>query len=148
MFTPSQASSMLKIPSSTLRRYANQFKMHLSEHARRERGRRYTEQDIAILSRARELLNEGHSPDKANELLSLVAEEQPSPDNTLALIPSISQALSEALDTARALRIEVSELHQKQSATDTTLSELAERLAQLEAERSMPWYKKLLRRAG
>jgi DNA-binding transcriptional MerR regulator len=148
MYTPSQASEMLNIPSSTLRRYANQFSSHLSEHARRERGRRYTEQDIALLAKARELLSEGASPDKANELLALVGDEPPPPESTLALIPSISQALSEALDTARALRIEVSELSQKQSATDSTLSELAERLAALEAERSMPWYKRLLRRAG
>ena len=147
MYTPSQASEMLNIPPSTLRRYANHFSSHLSEHARRERGRRYDEQDISILARARELLNEGHSPDKTNELLALVAAEQPSPESTLALIPSISQALSEALDTARALRIEVSELNERQSATDNTLSELASRLAALEHERS-PWYKRLLRRAG
>jgi DNA-binding transcriptional MerR regulator len=83
---------MLKMPSSTLRRYANQYQAHLSEHATKQRNRRYTEQDITILARARELLREGKSPKQVNKLLSVVSDgEQPSPDQTLALILSISQ---------------------------------------------------------
>lgn len=153
MYTPQQASEMLDIPSSTLRRYANQFAAHLSEHATKQRTRRYTEQDIAILAQARELLREGKAPEQTNELLSVIGAEQPPPDKTLALIPSISQALSEALDTARMLRTQVSELSEQQdkhserlSSAENKLSELSDKLDALERESAIPWYRKILKR--
>ena len=154
MYTPQQASEMLRIPGSTLRRYANQFGEHLSDHATQQRVRRYTEQDIAILSKARELLNEGKTPEQVNELLRVIGTEQPSPDTTLALIPSISEALSEALDTARALRTQVGELSEQQdkhserlSSAESKLTELADKLEALELERATPWYRKILKRS-
>lgn len=147
MYTPDQASEMLKIPSSTLRRYANQYSSHLSEHATKQHRRRYTEQDIAILARARELLNEGKSPDQVNNLLSVVSDAEQSPDKTLALIPSISQALTEALDTARALRVQVDTHEQRMSDAERKLSEMADKLAQLERAAQIPWYRKIFKRA-
>jgi DNA-binding transcriptional MerR regulator len=146
MYTPNQTSEMLKIPSSTLRRYANQYADHLSEHATQQHRRRYTEQDIAILARAREMLNEGKSPDQVNSLLSVINAENKSPESTLALIPSISQALAEALDTARSLRVEVDDHEQRMSDAERRLSELADKLTQIEREQSTPWYRKLIRR--
>lgn len=154
MYTPEQASDMLKIPPSTLRRYAAQYSAHLSEHATKQRSRRYTEQDIATLARVRELLSEGKSPEQANSLLAVMSTEQPSPDTTLTLIPSISQALTEALDTARLLRSQVSELSEHQSAQDERisdaerkLSEMASKLEQLTLEQQTPWYRKILKRS-
>ena len=149
MYTPTQASEMLKIPTSTLRRYANQYANHLSEHATKQRSRRYTEQDITIIARAREMLREGKSPEQVNELLSVVSDgEQPSPDQTLALIPSISQALTEALDTARLLRTQVDAHDNRLSDAERKLSEMADKLAQLESEQHTPWYLKIFRRSG
>jgi len=137
MYTPSQASEMLHIPPSTLRRYASQFSEHLSEHANKTRGRRYTEADITILARARELLKNGNSPDKTNELLSVVSDEQAEPESALALIPSISQALTEALDTSRALRSEVDEIKERQEQSDANLEAAADNitLAHIHIER-------------
>ena len=153
MYTPQQVSEMLKIPSATLRRYAQQFASHLSEHTKQHH-RRYTEHDIAILARARELFTEGKPPDEISSLLAVMSAEQPSPDKTLALIPSISQALSEALDTARLLRTQVSEMseHQTQqdnrmSDTERKLAEMAARLEQFEREQQTPWYRKIIRRS-
>jgi DNA-binding transcriptional MerR regulator len=152
MYSPEQTSEMLKIPPSTLRRYATQYHAHLSEHATKQHRRKYTEQDIAILARARELLSEGKSPEQVNNLLSVLNAEDKSPESTLALIPSISQALAEALDTARSLRVEVDAIHTTQAAHDERmsdaerkLSEMADKLAQLESDAQIPWYRKITR---
>lgn len=153
MYTPAQASDMLKIPPSTLRRYVAEFAEHLSQSATQQRSRRFTEQDIALLGRARELLNSGNSPQKTNSLLA-VNTEQPTPESTLALIPSLSQALTEALDTSRALRAQVNELQERQAASEseqaelkTALSALQDRLSQLEHEQALSWYQRLFRRS-
>ena len=160
-YTPKQTSEMLKIPSSSLRRYANQFAEHLSESARRERGREYTEQDIALLARARELLR-SNSPDDTNKLLAVMEDQPLEPDDTLALIPSISEALTTLTDAARSLRVEVDTLSERQTNSEAqiteardrqskTESELAEALARLEAlerEQALPWYRKIIRRSG
>ena len=145
MYSPEQTSEMLKIPPSTLRRYANQYQAHLSEHATKQRNRRYTEQDITILARARELLREGKSPDQVNSLLSVVSDAEQSPDKTLALIPSISQALTEALDTARSLRVQVDAHELRMSDAEQRISEMADKLAQLESDKRIPWYRKIFR---
>jgi DNA-binding transcriptional MerR regulator len=148
MYNPSQTSEMLKIPPSTLRRYAKQFADHLSERAHKHRLRAYTEQDIATLARAREMLREGKSPAQVNNLLSVVGNgEQPSPDQTLALIPSISAALTEALDTARTLRVQVDAHEQRMSDAERKLSEMADKLAQIESEQQTPWYRKIFKRS-
>lgn len=146
MFTPQQASEMLEIPASTLRRYAQHFKAQLSENATKQRGRRYTEQDIALLAQARELINSGKTPEQAAQLLAVIGEEQPPPSTALAMIPSISQALSEALDTSRALRSQVNELSERLNTSEQLLAEMAQRLSALESERQKRWYQKIFRR--
>ncbi len=149
MFTPGQVSSMTDIPASTLRRYVKQFADQLSEIARKKRGRRFTERDIAVLARARELIQQGRSPEEAASVLRVVGmeegEEEESP-SALALVPSISKALTEAVDTARALRSEVGDLADQvedvakaQGATDDELRKLREWMAQ-------PWWRRLFGR--
>jgi len=152
LYSPNQTSEMLKIPQSTLRRYAQQYADHLSEHATKQRNRRYTEQDIATLARARELLREGKSPEQVNNLLGVVGSTNANPDTALALIPSISQALTEALDTARSLRAEVDIMHgditshdERMSEAERKLSEMAAKLAQIESDKNTPWYRKITR---
>lgn len=155
-YTPQQASEMLRIPLSTLRRYAALFGEHLSVHSRRKR--RYSEQDIATLARIRELYSESKTPEQISALLAVVSdtEQQPAPQDTLMLVPGISAALTEALDTARALRSQVQQLTERQaesesklSETQQALSQALERLEQLEQrerERSVPWYQRILKR--
>jgi DNA-binding transcriptional MerR regulator len=142
MYTPDQVSQMLKIPLSTLRRYSNQYAFYLSTHTKQQR-RRYTEQDIVVLARARELLNSGKSPEQVSSLLSVISSEEIQPDQTLALIPSISQALQSALDTSRALRAELDTLKIE---TENTLAEITERLAQIESDQHKSWISKLFQR--
>ena len=140
-YTPKQTSEMLDIPASTLRRYAKQFSEHLSESANKSRGREYSESDIATLGRARELLR-SHSPEDTNNLLSVMADE-PEPDDTLAIVPSISKALTELTDAARSLRAEVDTLSERQAQTDEQLAEVLKKLEHLE----QPWYRKIFNRS-
>jgi len=141
MFTPGQVSDMLDVPSSTLRRYVLQFAAHLSETATKKRGRRFTERDVATLARARELLQQGRKPPEVNELLPVLGENDPEaqPDAALMLVPSISAALTEALDMARSLRTEVEDVSDRQD-------QMATQLESLEAWVREPWYRRLFGR--
>jgi len=140
-YTPKQTSEMLKIPASTLRRYANQFSEHLSESAKKSRGREYTEADIATLQRARELLR-SHSPEDTNKLLAVIDDKPPAPDSSLALIPAISSALADLTDASISLRAEVDTLKESQAQTDEQLADALARIANLEQPKP-PWYKKI-----
>jgi len=141
-YTPKQTSEMLKIPASTLRRYAKQFSEHLSESANKSRGREYTEQDIATLARARELLR-SHSPEDTNKLLAVIDDKPPEPNSSLALIPAISEALTELTDAAISLRAEVDNITERQALTDEQLAEVLKKLEHLE----QPWYRKIFNRS-
>ena len=142
---------MLQIPASTLRRYCVEFSSHLSDHATRQRKRRYTESDIAVLSRARELLSQGKTSGQADKLLGIMSSDNDLPDQTLALIPTISKSLTEALDTARALRAELNTVNatiqdhdKRMSDSERKIDELTTKLEQLERDHRSPWYKKLV----
>jgi len=141
MFTPGQVSDMLEIPPSTLRRYVKDFPKHLSETATKKRGRRFTEHDIATLARARELLQQGRKPKETNKLLAIVGQEdgQAEPDSALALVPSISHALSEVQEQAQALRSILENVADNQNAANR-------RLEALEAWMREPWYRRLFAR--
>jgi len=69
MFFPGQASELLNIPPSTLRRYANLFQDYLSEGAHRKRRRTYTEADLTKLKQIRELLNAGSTLNEVSDQL-------------------------------------------------------------------------------
>ena len=138
MFTPGQVSDMLEVPPSTLRRYVKDYPEHLSKTATKKRGRRYTEVDIATLARAREMLQQGRSPDEVGSLLAVVGQDDPEaePDSVLNLVPSISQALSEVQEQAQALRSILETVADNQNAADS-------RLEALEAWMREPWYRRL-----
>lgn len=98
---------------------------------------------MAVLARSRELIQQGRSPDEVTALLQVVEDEPTSNESALALVPSISKALTEAVDTARALRVEVGDLSNQveevarsQGATDDELRSLSEWLNQ-------PWWRRL-----
>jgi len=138
MFTPGQVSDMLEVPPSTLRRYVKDYPEHLSKTATKKRGRRYTEADIATLARAREMLQQGRSPDEVGSLLAVVGQDDPEaePDSVLNLVPSISQALSEVQEQAQALRSILETVADNQNVAE-------HRLEALEAWSREPWYRRL-----
>lgn len=131
VFTSGQVSEMTNTPPSTLRRYVLQFNAQLSEEATRKRGRRFSERDVAVIAQVRELLLQGRSPEEVEDLLQLVGgEEDPKPEDALALVPSIGRALTEALNMTRSLRSEV--------------AEYGSRLDRIEKWARGPWWRRVL----
>ncbi len=137
MFTPRQTSQMLEIPPSSLRRYVRTFEAFLSASVtQRTRGRRFTARDIDVLRRARELLSTGRSFEETAALLQVVDGDPSNNEAALSLVPSISKALTEAVDSARMLRVEVEDLARAQGTTDGELARIREWLNQ-------PWWRRL-----
>lgn len=140
IFTPRQTSEMLGIPSSTLRRYVRTFEAFLSVSVtQRTRGRRFTARDIDVLRRARELLSTGRSFEETAALLQVVEGDPTNNEMALSLVPSISKALTEAVDSARGLHLEVKDLTLNQAAIAGELTQIREWLA-------LPWYRRLFGR--
>jgi len=146
MFTPGQLSDMLSIPPSTLRRYVKQFADHLSEEATKKRGRRFTERDVAVLARARELIQQGRSPEEVTALLQVVGDEGEKTEDAasaLDLVPSISRALTEAVDTALALRSEVGDLSEKVEEVARSQGATDDELLRIRKWMNQPWWRRL-----
>lgn len=144
---------MLKLPDSTLRRYAISFQDHLSLSGRKKgKHRLYTQSDILLFARARELFNDGLKPEEVNARLSVIGEELPTADEILSAVPGISSAIEKVSAENRSLRETVQTLTQKietitaQQQEDLKRSqEIIDRLQALEAERRQPWYKRLFK---
>lgn len=138
-YTPAQVSAMLDIPPSSLRRLAKELKAYLSKPEGRHR--RYTEQDINTLRKARELTSQGESLASVKLSLSLVEEETslPASADSLALVPTISAELARMDDLYRAVAMELDQLR-------SSAMEDHERLRRLESWASLPWWKRLFSR--
>lgn len=135
MYSSGQVSGMLAIPSSTLRRYVSQFADHLEEGARRQRARRFSDLDLVALSRARELLQQGKTPEEVNALLGVVGDDDLTATKALAL--PLPVAFAEILDAARSLRLDVDDLAHGHE-------DVSRRLADLEAWATGGWLRRLL----
>ena len=118
MYTPSQAAEMLRIARSTVRKYARLYSDHLSESARRKQ-RMYTDGDIATLKRVVSLRTDGVPLDEISNSLGVVQVE--GPQESLALIPDISQAFEET-------RAVLAQLRSDQEDTDQRLDDLNQRM--------------------
>ena len=121
-----QTSEMLKIPPSSLRRYSSYFASYLSPQSP-GRKRSYTDSDIVILGKIKELTRK-LPLDQIGPRLPLV-EEPPPPENSLALIPGIAREF-ERIDTGlSSLRASWEEDHK--------------RLEKITAWARLPWWRKL-----
>ena len=136
MYHPNQVSEMLSIPPSTLRRLATEFHDMLSPQ--RSRHRRYTESDIALMRKVRELTGQGMSLAEIRQALTVVSEtpERQEEVSSLSLIPAISSEL-DRLDSA--YHQVLSELEKLRAAHEGE----RERLQALEEWLSLPWWKRL-----
>jgi DNA-binding transcriptional MerR regulator len=158
MFTPAQVSSMLDIPASTLRRYAVQFSEYLSASANQKRRRSYTQGDILVLGKIRELTGQGLPVEDIAGRLPMVDNEPPE-KSALALVPDIASELAHAQTVARnALQLvqELTSQVEKIPDIENRIAALAdslegERAARLQLEnelreyRDRPWYKRVFR---
>lgn len=133
MYTPMQVSEMLKIPPSTLRRYAAFFAAYLSPQAPGKK-RSYSDSDIVTLGKIKELSRKLPLAQIGPRLP--VVEEQPPPESSLALIPTIAKEL-ERLDTERqAVTKGLDELRAAFQADH-------ERLERWQKWAALPWWKRL-----
>lgn len=139
LYDPKTVSSMLEIPSSTLRRYCQLFPEYFSETAKvPSKKRRYTNTDVITLKKIKELTRSRKTENEIRSALQIIQDQPPEPENqvnALALLPQIAA--------------EFEQLRINQATTQTTIDQLQKRLDQLEkeaAERRLPWYKRIRKR--
>lgn len=131
LYDPKQVSEMLSIPPSTIRRYSRDWSDFLSKYASQGgKKRRYTDTDVLILRKIRQLTVSRRSQE---EIAAAIQVVDSSPDESaLALLPQISEAFEN--------------IHQRQAEHDAQIAELKQRLEQLEEEAKTPWYKRIFKR--
>lgn len=138
MFSPKQVSDMLQIPPSTLRRYSVLFAAHLSPQKEGKK-RVYTDQDITILKRIKDLSHK-MPIDQIGPRLVIVDDPPPAPkEETSSLLPEIFA------------RFDWLEADRQKTAKE--ISELTTRLERLEADNAhterlkawaaLPWWQRL-----
>ncbi|GEM_PF-3179395 len=144
---PVEVARQMGIADSTLRRYCTDFARHLSPDAAPDAGvkRRFRPSDVAILKRAKELLDMGNTIEAVNDLLALEdfstveAEEAqepppgatPASDATQALVSLLGgQVIAAQADQAQRLSRQDAELGDLAE----QMADLRERLARMEAQ--------------
>lgn len=132
MFKPAQVSRMTNIAPSTLRKYVAQFRSWFSEGTQSRYGRKFSEQDIALARRIKELFANGLSATEIDMRLSAPEGETETPD-TLKMIPTIGAGLSEALQTARQAFETISRLEKVVEKQNAQLESMALELKQMRA---------------
>src|SRR3990167_2112761 len=128
-YTPGEVSTLLAIPSSSLRRYVAILGHLLSPGARKQRGRTFSESDISVIARVRELTQGGYTLEQIEPLLGDILPEV-HPDE----LPPAS---------ALAIVQRIGEVQQSQQAQlDQLRSDVAKLTQALEQQRR-PWWKRL-----
>jgi DNA-binding transcriptional MerR regulator len=74
MFTSSQVSEMTGVASSTLRKYVAQFRHRFGEATQTLRGRRFTEEDVALVKNIKNLFAHGLSINEVERRLGPVSK--------------------------------------------------------------------------
>lgn len=145
MFTPSQVSAMLEIPASSLRRYAVQFAPFLSRAGNQSRRRAYTQNDVLVFKRIRELTGQGVPLEEVASRLQIVKNEPPE-KNALALVPEIAAEFQRlASQVARLPELE----NQIAALAEIIEGERAARIAlenELREYKNQTWFKRVFRR--
>lgn len=139
MFTPAQVSEMLNLAPSSLRRYVTIFPDLLSDTAKLpSKSRRYTDADILVLRRIKDLIRSRKTPEEIRVALQVVEPEEPA-SSALALMPEVIQQFEN-------LRAQLAEMQANQETTKQELEETRARLKALEERLSEPWYRRIFKR--
>ena len=135
-YTPGETSELLNIPSSTIRRYVQTFSPYLSTSAQKKKSRMFSDEDIATLSRVRDLAADGIlMRDIAAQLEQVVDKDQPEEEPPTSTIVIFQQRFA-------AYDAELDQMKQEQKAMQDQIAQLR---AELDTAR-LPWYKKLRKR--
>jgi len=138
-YTPAEASKILDIPDSSLRRLARQFSDQLSP--KQSRRRRFTNKDLEVLRLAREMLADrltvdqvrGELTQRLENVIDVDQEETESETSPLALaIRQLDQRFS-------SLQNDLDQLRQDRQADQERIRRLEDDLAQPFWKR---WFKK------
>lgn len=152
--TPAQVAELLGVDQSTLRRWARQFKAHLSSQAQGKR-RRYSSADLGMLSRARDLLRVGKSPAEVDSLLATLPQAAPQVPAVAAVsLPAMAGELQAAQEALRAALARVEALQQAQDKLKAAQEAQAAQIVQqqikidqlwsrLEEWEALPWWRRL-----
>lgn len=156
MYSPGEASQITGIPSSTLRRYVVEFGDHLSQSAKKQRGREFSDRDISILIEIRNLAQDGLTLDKIGEQLTATVEHEPEgetePPAQTALVlinhigqqlKSVSGQLSQIQTDQTEQRSEIETLKEQVSEIDQLKEQISQLSAALEQERKKSFWDRL-----
>jgi DNA-binding transcriptional MerR regulator len=124
MLTPGQISNTLQVSPATVRRWSARFARHLTPHIAGKK-RTYSVDDLAVLTRVRDLSALGTSLDQIDQALSVTDTSQSS---ALITVADFARALQFAQDTIAHLQ--------------NQLDQQNDRLDALTAWLALPWYKR------
>ena len=128
MLTPGQIANTLEVSTATIRRWSARFAHHLSPHTPGKK-RSYTVDDLATLTRIRDMSASGTPLDQINQ--ALIVSDQPA-----------TNALITVADFAQSLQIASDRLASMQNKLDQT----NDRLDALTAWLALPFFKRLFKK--
>ncbi len=132
MFTPSQVSEILKVPSSTVRRWAARFEPFLAPRLGKKRS--YTSEDLDTFARIQAYLKQGFSLNNIDMLLPVM---EPVPEAGTSLL-----SLTECAKTIRTLDDMLQEMAVINADQDVRIARLESHLDWY----TTPWYKRMGRK--
>jgi len=133
LITPARTADILSVSAATLRRYAKQFKKHLSQHAKASR-RQYTQKVLAVLTQASDLIRGGANTAIATVILGTVSptDEIVLPANAINHAELVS-AVEQARDQLRLIGEQFTLMKDKQVENTEQIAVLIARLNALQS---------------
>lgn len=128
MLTPGQIANTLDVSPATVRRWSARFARHLSPHTPGKK-RSYTVDDLATLTRIRDMSATGTPLDQINQ--ALMVSDQPA-TNALITVADFAKSLQTASDHLTYLQ--------------NKLDQTNDRLDALTAWLALPFFKRLFKR--
>lgn len=126
-YTPREASRLLDVPASTIRRWAKRFSHRLSSGAQR-RKRIYDQNDLDTFARIRDLSAQNHTLDEIDGMLGDIVYQTNDHQRSLSL-PGVLR--------------EINGITGRVDEHDQELKQLRQRLQKIEEDMDKPWWKRL-----
>ena len=134
MLTPGQVANSLNVSPATVRRWSARYARHLSPQNPKHK-RSYTADDLAVLSRVRDLSATGTPLDQIDQALTVTAQ---SADKSTALI-----SLADFAQSLQFARDQVASLQARQDEQTAQIDKQTARLDALTAWIALPFYKRI-----
>ena len=135
-YTTGQTSKLLDIPSSTIRRYVAAFGGYLSPEAKRRRARTFSENDLTVLSKIRDLATQGIKLADIPQHLTDIIDQLPPQDISALALPGLLARMDENSSRLDHLHAEFDQERQRQKQWE----DYHRQLARWEA---LPWLQRI-----